>query len=62
LGKIAIVAGVNVVLRDDILDPIHEIVPPAPMSGRSRRAYNPAILKADPHRRPLGQASNSLIG
>ncbi|AZO45710.1 hypothetical protein EJ076_33870 [Mesorhizobium sp. M7D.F.Ca.US.005.01.1.1] len=55
LGKIAIIAGFNVVLRDNILDSIYEIVPPAPMSGRSEMAYNPAILKADLHRRPLAR-------
>jgi aryl-alcohol dehydrogenase-like predicted oxidoreductase len=53
-----LLAGVEVVLSDDLLDRIDEIVPPGTDVGTLDQAYVPvAIEKAELRRRPLGERS-----
>ena len=53
-----LLAGVDVVLSDDILDRIDEIVPPGTDIGTLDQAYvPPAIQDKDRRRRPLGERS-----
>jgi aryl-alcohol dehydrogenase-like predicted oxidoreductase len=53
-----LLAGVDVVLSDDILDRIDEIVPPGTDIGTLDQAYvPPSIQKTELRRRPLGERS-----
>jgi aryl-alcohol dehydrogenase-like predicted oxidoreductase len=53
-----LLAGVDVVLSDDVLDRIDEIVPPGTDIGALDQAYvPPAIQKTELRRRPLGERS-----
>jgi len=53
-----LLAGVDVVLSDDILDRIDEIVPPGTDVGTLDQAYvPPSIQKTELRRRPLGERS-----
>jgi aryl-alcohol dehydrogenase-like predicted oxidoreductase len=53
-----LLAGVDVVLSDDVLDRIDEIVPPGTDVGTLDQAYvPPAIQKTELRRRPLGERS-----
>jgi hypothetical protein len=53
-----LLAGVDVVLSDDLLDRIDEIVPPGTDIGTLDQAYvPPSIQKAGLRRRPLGERS-----
>jgi aryl-alcohol dehydrogenase-like predicted oxidoreductase len=53
-----LLAGVDVVLSDDVLDRIDEIVPPGTDIGALDQAYvPPAIQKAELRRRPLSERS-----
>ena len=53
-----LLAGVDVVLSDEVLDRIDEIVPPGTDIGALDQAYvPPAIQKAELRRRPLGERS-----
>ena len=53
-----LLAGVDVVLSDDVLDRIDEIVPPGTDIGTLDQAYvPPAIQKTELRRRPLGERS-----
>jgi hypothetical protein len=53
-----LLAGVDVVLTDDILDRIDEIVPPGTDIGTLDQAYvPPAIQKTELRRRPLSERS-----
>ena len=53
-----LLAGVDVVLSDDVLDRIDEIVPPGTDTGTLDQAYvPPAIQKTELRRRPLGERS-----
>ena len=53
-----LLAGVDVVLSDDVLDQIDEIVPPGTDIGTLDQAYvPPAIQKTELRRRPLSERS-----
>jgi aryl-alcohol dehydrogenase-like predicted oxidoreductase len=53
-----LLAGVDVVLSDDVLDRIDEIVPPGTDIGTLDQAYQPpAIQKTELRRRPLSERS-----
>jgi aryl-alcohol dehydrogenase-like predicted oxidoreductase len=53
-----LLAGVDVVLSDDVLDRIDEIVPPGTDIGTLDQAYvPPAIQKTELRRRPLSERS-----
>ena len=53
-----LLAGVDVVLPDDVLDRIDEIVPPGTDIGTLDQAYMPpAIQKTELRRRPPGERS-----
>ena len=53
-----LLAGVDVVLSDDVLDRIDEIVPPGTDAGTLDQAYvPPAIQQAELRRRPLSERS-----
>ncbi len=53
-----LLAGVDVVLSDDVLDRIDEIVPPGTDVGALDQAYvPPEIQKTELRRRPLGERS-----
>jgi hypothetical protein len=55
-----LLAGVDVVLPDDVLDRIDEIVPPGTDIGPLDQAYvPPAIQKTELRRRPLAERSAS---
>jgi hypothetical protein len=51
-----LLAGVDVVLSDEVLDQIDEIVPPGTDIGTLDQAYvPPAIQRTDLRRRPLSE-------
>jgi len=52
-----LLAGVGIVLSDDVLDRIDEIVPPGTDIGNLDQAYVPAIQKTELRRRPLSDRS-----
>ena len=53
-----LLAGVDVVLSDDVLDQIDEIVPPGTDIGTLDQAYvPPEIQKTERRRRPLSERS-----
>jgi hypothetical protein len=53
-----LLAGVDVVLSDDVLDRIDEIVPPGTDVGTLDQAYvPPAIQQKELRRRPLSERS-----
>ena len=53
-----LLAGVDVVLSDDVLDRIDEIVPPGTDIGTLDQAYvPPALNKMELRRRPLSERS-----
>jgi aryl-alcohol dehydrogenase (NADP+) len=55
-----LLAGMDVVLSDDILDRIDEIVPPGTEAGTLDQAYvPPAIQRIERRRRPIDQRSAS---